>query len=84
MDIFAALIPLLVEVGKFMNAEKRTEYQDKVFNLETRYNEEMAKGSGRDDALIYSLRTELLLYCKLYYSELKGSSLANSSPSGGN
>ena len=83
MDIFAAIIPLLTEIGKFINAEKRTEYQDKVFKLAMRHREEMAKGSSRDDALIYSLRSELLLYCELYSSELKGASLANQSPSGG-
>jgi hypothetical protein len=74
----------IVELGIFINAEKRTEYQDKVFKLEREYNEEMAKGSNRDDALIYSLRSELLLYCNIYSSELKRSSLANSTPSGGN
>lgn len=84
MDIFLALLPLLTEIGKFINAEKRTEYQDRVFKLEKAYNEEIAKGSLRDDAAIYSIRSELCLIVQLYSAELKGSSLANSSPSGGN
>ena len=83
MEIFAALIPLLTEIGKYINAEKRTEYQDRVFKLERAYNEEMAKGSNRDDAAIFSMRSELCLIIQLYSSELKGSPLANQSPSGG-
>ena len=77
MDIFSSVIVLLTEVGKFINAERRTKYQDKVFDLKGRYDEEMAKGDLRDDALIYSLRRELRDICELYGAELKGSSPTN-------
>lgn len=72
MEFITPLIQLTVEALKLWNHEKATEFQDKAYNLLKRYDYEMAKGSLRDDALIYSIRTELCDLCNLYSTQLKG------------
>ncbi len=72
MEMLTPLFGLLLEVGKFINNEKSNELEKRVLRLRNQYAEEMAKGSLRDDALIYSIRRELFDLCDLYSSQLKG------------
>lgn len=73
MDFIAPLINLTIEALRLWNHEKATEFQDKVYNLLKRYDNEVSKGHLRDDALVDCIRIELRDICELYGSQLKGS-----------
>jgi hypothetical protein len=74
MDFITPLISLTVEALKLWNANKATEFQDKVYNLLKRYDHEISKGPFRDDALVDNIRIELRDLCGLYHTQLKGPS----------
>jgi hypothetical protein len=77
MDFVGPLINLLVEVGKIVNFENSHALADRVLRLRDEYHAEIAKGSGRDDALIYSIRLELFNISDLYSTNLKGQAVKN-------
>ncbi|NDC57042.1 MAG: hypothetical protein EBZ69_09625 [Alphaproteobacteria bacterium] len=71
MDLIGPLLDLLVQVGKFVNFHNANAVKDRVMNLRVMYDQEMAKGENRDDALVYSIRAELRHICQLYCAHLE-------------
>ena len=71
MEIIGPLLNLLIEVGKIINFENQTSVQERIKKLREDYDVEMAKGSLRDDALIYSIRVELRDICELYCAHIE-------------
>lgn len=72
MELIGPLLSLLTEVGKLINSDKSAEVMERITELRKLYDMEISKGSGRDDALIYSIRIELCDLCNLYCAYLKG------------
>ena len=72
MELIGPLLDLLIQVGKFVNFHNSNAVLDRVLELRQLYDEEMAKGQDRDDALVYSIRAELRHICNLYCTTLKG------------
>lgn len=77
MEIIGSLLSLLTEVGKIVNFEKQTSVQERIRELRAIYDNEISKGTLRDDALIYSVRIELRDICELYCALLKGQTTKN-------
>ncbi len=63
---------LLTEVAKHINFEQANRYADRLFELQRNYEQELAKGNQRDDALIFSIRSELFDLCNVYSAAIKG------------
>lgn len=77
MEIVGSLLNLLTEIGKFVNFEKQNSVQNRILELRAIYDNEISKGTLRDDALIYSIRIELRDICELYCAVLKGQTSKN-------
>ncbi len=71
MNLIVPIVELLVQVGRFVNAERATALQEKVLKLRRMYDEEVAKGENRDDAFVDSIVFELCDLCEVYRSELE-------------
>jgi hypothetical protein len=71
MELIGSLLDLLIQVGKFVNFHNANAVRDRVMDLRVLYDQEMAKGDNRDDALVYSIRAELRHICQLYCSALE-------------
>lgn len=72
MELIGPLLSLLAEVGKLVNFHNSNSVLERIEELRNLYEQEMAKGQGRDDALVYSIRHELCNICALYSSTIKG------------
>jgi len=72
MELIGPLLSLLSEVGKLVNFHNSNSVLERIEELKVLYAEEMAKGPGRDDALVYSIRFELCNICSLYSATIKG------------
>lgn len=77
LAFFGSVVELLLEIGKYLNHEKATELQEKVLDLQRRWDEEVSKGDSMDDALLYTIERELWDICKVYSSSLKGQAAKN-------
>lgn len=71
MELIGPLLDLLVQVGKMVNFHNSNAVRDRVLDLRVMYDQEMAKGESRDDALVYSIRAELRHICQLYCAKLE-------------
>jgi hypothetical protein len=72
MELILPVINLLTEVGKLVNFHNSNAVLDRIAELKTLYEEEMAKGTLRDDALVFSIRLELCNICNIYCATVKG------------
>lgn len=72
MELIGPLLALLSEVGKMVNFHNSNAVLERIEELKRIYEQELAKGPGRDDALVYSVRLELRHICNLYCSAIKG------------
>lgn len=72
MELIGPLLALLSEVGKMVNFHNSNAVLERIEELKRIYEQELAKGPGRDDALVYSLRLELRNICNLYCAAIKG------------
>lgn len=68
------LLGIVNEGLKFLNEHEARAIQEKVIKLREAWNEELAKGSMRDDALLDSYERELLDIGLLFFASLKQAS----------
>lgn len=71
MNLAIPVIELLIQVGKFINNENANSLHDRVLELKKRFNEELSKGDMVDDALLYTLSTELQHIVSVYSASLE-------------
>jgi hypothetical protein len=74
MALAEALLSIVNEGLKFLNAKEATRIQEKVMALRENYLDELSKGSMRDDALLDMYERELLDISGLFLASLKGTS----------
>lgn len=72
MELILPVINLLTEVGKLVNFHNSHAVLDRIAELKTLYEQEISKGTLRDDALVFSIRLELCNICNLYCATVKG------------
>ena len=72
MELIFPVIGLLTEVGKLVNFHNSNAVLDRIAELRALYEQELAKGVDRDDALVFSIRLELCNICNIYCATIKG------------
>jgi hypothetical protein len=69
------LLSIISEGLKFLNEFQANRLRERVINLRERFNEEMAKGSLRDDAALDSYERELRELGELFLASIKSATL---------